>query len=199
MNAISRTRRTSFWSTPLLVAFIVTPGALQGQVSLAPSTIMPGAWERIALRVVNQTDTATTGVRLTVPESIGILGVERSGGWSAVVNPASASSPQTIEWSGDSLARGEYRDFAFLGRLSADARRRALVFPVALTKSNGSVVEWGRRTGEAAAPEMNIVGTTRITTWGTFGLASVAVGIAVIALGLAISRRGRLGEASGQR
>lgn len=199
MNRTLSTPHPSWLSTLIVLGCILTPGALGGQVSLAPSTIMPGAWERITLRVVNQTDTVTTGVRLTVPETIGILGVERSGGWNGVVNRASESSPQTIEWTGDSLVRGEYRDFAFLGRLSADARRRTLVFPVALTKGNGSVVEWGRGTRGAAAPEMNIVGTTRITTWGTFGLASVAVGIAVISLGVAISGRGRRNAATDQR
>jgi uncharacterized protein YcnI len=152
---------------------------------------MPGEWERITLRVVNQTDTATTAIRLTVPETIAILGVERSGAWEASVRTATGTSPQLIEWTGDSLARGQYRDFAFLGRLSADARRRTLIFPAAITRSNGAVVEWSNQAGAGAALEMNIVGTTRITAWGTFGLASVAVGIAVISLGLAISARGR--------
>ena len=164
-------------------------GRLEAQVDLDPPTVKPAAWERFALRVVNQTDTAFTRVRLMVPEALMVLGVEPIAGWTFEVVATTDTSPQYIEWSGGDHVRGEYREYAFFGRLPPDARRNELVFPVQLTRSNGSVVEWNRRGDPGRAPTVQIVGTTGVTAWGAVGLAGVAVGIAVIALALAVAGR----------
>jgi uncharacterized protein YcnI len=128
-------------------------------------------------------------VRLSVPEVITVLGVEAVDGWTFQVIAATDSTPQAIEWSGGSLLEGEFREFAFLGRLAADARKRELVFPARLTRANGSVVEWARGRGGGAPPVVNVVGGAAITVWGSVGLAGAAVGIAILALALAIAAR----------
>ncbi len=110
-------------------------------------------------------------------------------GWDFVLTPSTDSTPQLIEWSGGTLLRGEFREFAFYGRLPGDARQHDLVFPVRLTRANGSVVIWGPRSDTGIPPTVRIIGTTAITGWGSLALASVAVGIAVIALALTVSRR----------
>ena len=164
--------------------------AAQAQVDLHPSTIKPAAWERFALRAINQTDTAFVAVRLTVPEVIMILGVEPLPGWEFRLIAGSDTTPQIIEWSGGELLRGEFLEFAFFGRLPADARRRELVFPVHLTRATGSVVAWGdRRSGGGAAPTVRILGTTSVTAWGSLALAGVAVGLSVLAIALAVGKR----------
>ena len=174
----------------LAVAFTVTSlGRLDAQVDIDPTTVKPAAWERFALRVVNQTDTAFTRVRLTVPEVIMILGVEPLPGWTFTVIAASDTSPQSIEWSEGSHVRGEYREYAFFGRIPADAKRRELVFPVTLTRASGSVVEWNRRRETGAPPTVQIVGTTGISPWASMALAGGAVGIAILALALAVWRK----------
>ncbi len=171
---------------------------LQAQVDIDPATVKPAAWERFALRVVNQTDTAFTRVRLTVPEAVMILGVEPLPGWTFTLIAASDTSPQSIEWSEGSHLRGEYREYAFFGRIPADAKRRELVFPVALTRASGSVVEWNRRRETGAPPTVQIVGTTGITPWASMALAGVAVGIAILALALAVWRRRADGRTVGR-
>jgi uncharacterized protein YcnI len=175
---------------PLILSCCVTPGTLEAQVQLHPSRVSPAAWERFALRVVNQTDTATVAVRVSIPEKVAVLGVEPLEGWAFEIIPATDSTPQAVEWSGDSLLAGEFREFAFLGRLAGDAQKRELVFPVRLTKANGSVVEWTRgRRGAGLPPVVNVVGGAAITVWGAVGLAGGAVGIAILALALAIAAR----------
>ena len=170
------------------VCALLTP-YLQAQVSLHPPTAKPAAWERFALRVVNGTDTPTVAVRLVVPEAITVLGVEPIPDWTFALIPATDTSPQAIEWKGAVLERGEYREFAFLGRVAGDARQRDLVFPVRLTRANGSVVEWVRARGSPRPPPtVKIVGTTEISVWATFALAGAAVGIAALALVVAFAK-----------
>ncbi len=196
------TAHCSRLTTTLFLAFATTAASVSGlhaQVDIDPATVKPAAWERIALRVVNQTDTAITRVRLVVPEALMVLGVEPIAGWTFEVVATTDTSPQYIEWSGGDHVRGEYRDYAFFGRLPPDARRNELVFPVRLTRSNGSVVEWNRRGDPGRAPTIQIVGTTGITAWGSVGLAGVAVGIAVIALALAVAARKPPGQATDTR
>ncbi len=187
-------------STLLLVvaSTVTSAGRLDAQVDIDPTTVKPAAWERFALRVVNQTDTAFTLVRLTVPEAVMILGVEPLPGWTFTLIAASDTSPQSIEWSEGRHLRGEYREYAFFGRIPADARQRELVFPVALTRASGSVVEWNRRRETGAPPTVQIVGTTGISPWASMALAGGAAGIAILALALAAAGRRAGGQAGGR-
>ncbi len=98
----------------------------QAQVSIHPRSTTPASWERFAIRVVNGTDTATTGVRVDVPDAVTVLGVEPTAGWTTRRDAGSDSSPQFVEWSGGKLLRGEFLEFAFLGRVIGDARRTDL-------------------------------------------------------------------------
>ena len=183
----------------LAVASTVTSlGRLDAQVDLDPAAVKPAAWERFALRVVNQTDTAFTRVRLTVPEAVMILGVEPLPGWTFTLTAASDTSPQSIEWSEGSHLRGEYREYAFFGRVKADVRRRELVFLVELTRASGSVVEWNRRRETGAPLTVQIVGTTGVTAWASLALAGAAAGTAIRALALAVARRRADGRTVGR-
>ncbi len=184
--------RSMFRNSATLLALALTAtsvGRLEAQVDLDPATVKPAAWERFALRVVNQTDTAFTRVRLTVPEAVMVLGVEPLPGWTFQLVAASDTTPQFIEWAEGNLWRGEYREFAFFGRIPSDVARRELVFPVQLTRASGSLVEWNHRSDTGTPPTVQIVGTTGVTAWGAVGLAGDAVGIAALALALAVSRK----------
>jgi len=172
-----------------LVLFAAFSTPARAQVDLHPATVKPAAWERFALRTINQTDTAFVAVRLAVPEALMVLGIEPLDGWQVTHAAASDTTPQIIEWSGGELLRGEYLEFAFFGRLTADSRKQELVFPVHLLRATGTEVVWDRRSGDGAAPTVQIVGTTGVTSWAALALAGVAVGIAALALALAVSKR----------
>lgn len=178
-------------SIPFFCTLLATPA--NAQIDLYPPTVKPAEWERFALRAINQTDTAFIAVRLTVPEAVMILGVERPNGWDFRIAAGSDTTPQRIEWTGGELLRGEFLEFAFFGRLAGDARRRDLVFPVELTRQTGSVISWDRRPNTGPAPFVRIVGSTTVTAWGSLALAGAAAGLSVLALALALSKR-RSGE-----
>jgi uncharacterized protein YcnI len=173
-------------SVPFFCALIALPA--DAQIDLYPPTVKPAAWERFALRAINQTDTAFVGVRLFVPEAVMVLGLQPLTGWEARLIPSGEGTPQAIEWNGGELAKGEFLEFAFFGRLPSDVRRQQLVFPVHLTRATGSVVEWDRG-GSGAAPTVRIIGTTTVTGWASLALAGVATGLAALALALALSKR----------
>ncbi|HEX9729913.1 MAG TPA: DUF1775 domain-containing protein [Gemmatimonadales bacterium] len=169
-------------------ALAAAPGLARAQIAIAPSGIEPTAWERIAIRVVNQSASAVVSVRVDVPDAIGVLGVDQPEGWTITITSPSDTAPQAIEWTGGRLDRGAFREFAFLGRLAGNVKQRTLVFPVRITREDGTTVSWSRG-GEGTAPTMAIRGSTTISSWGAFALAGVAFGVALVAAALAMRRR----------
>lgn len=157
------------------------------QVSVRPTSVVPARHERFAVQVANPTDTAIVAVRVDVPAVLVILGVESPPGWTARLVAGTPAAPPAIEWTGGALGQHEYRDFAFLARLPAEARREALVFPVRATFDGGTVREW-RPGGVGPAPEVTIGGSVGVTPGGAFVLAAGAFGVAVLAIALALRR-----------
>jgi hypothetical protein len=157
------------------------------QVSVRPPHVVPARHERFTVQVANPVDTAIVAVRVDLPAVLVVLGVESPLGWTAQLAVATDSAPPAIEWTGGALARLEYRDFAFLARLPADARREPLVFPVRVTFAGGTVREW-RPGGVGPAPAVTIRGTIGVTPGGAFVLAAGAFGVAVLAVALALRR-----------
>lgn len=174
----------------VLAAVVAAASQLAAQVDVYPRSIEPLEWERITVRVVNNTSMPTVGVRVLVPEVVGILGVEDKVGWDYHVLRASDTAPQSIEWRGGAIRNGDFAEFTFLGRVSGDVRRKSLVVPVTITRADGSTVSFGGAGSDRAAPTIQIAGSTRVTVWGSLALAGVAVGIAILALALAVSNRG---------
>lgn len=165
------------------------PTVLPAQVVLDPPSVTPASFERFAFRVVNRSDTPTVAIRVTVPEAIQVLGVNAPPGWTAQLTPASDSAAPVIEWSGGRLDRGAFDEFAFLGRVAADARPGSeLVFPVRLTRAGGSTVDWAWG-GEGRPPTVAIRGTAVVSSAGAFALAGGAAGLSILALVLALTRR----------
>jgi uncharacterized protein YcnI len=165
------------------------PRLLGAQVVLDPQSVTPAAFERFAFRVVNQSDTPTMAVRVTVPEAIQVLGVNAPAGWTARLTPATDSAAPVIEWSGGRLERGAFDEFAFLGRVAADAKPGSeLIFPVRLTRASGATADWAWG-GEARPPTVSIVGITNVSAAGAFALAGAAIGLSILAVVLALARK----------
>ncbi len=160
---------------------------LEAQVALDPPSLVPAAWERISVRVINQSDTAWVAVRVEIPDVIGILGVEAPDGWAAETIAGTSTTPQAIEWTGGRVERGRFEEFAFMGRLQADVRRKVLHFPVRLTRDGGTEVNW-RRGGEGPELRVTIAGSTQISSWAAFALAGAAFGLATLAVILSLRR-----------
>lgn len=157
------------------------------QVAVRPATVEPARLERFAVQVVNPVDTPVVAVRVEVPEALSIVGADAPPGWTARLVSATDSSAPAIEWSGGALQQREFREFAFLARLGAGARRNTLVLPVQLRRADGSVREW-RPDGYGPAPTVEIRGTVGVTPGGAFALAAGSLGLAALGVALALRR-----------
>lgn len=157
------------------------------QISIRPVSVVPAQHERIALRVVNPGDTAIVAVRIEVPSVLTILGLDAPPGWTPRLIPATDTTAQTVVWSGGSLGRLEFREFAFLARPAADAKGLPLVFPVRLQRADGAVRVWGPG-GIGPAPTIELSTATGITNGGAFALAAAAIGLSLLAVTLALRR-----------
>jgi uncharacterized protein YcnI len=164
-----------------------TAPVVAAQVSISPRTVEPADLVRFAIQVANPSDTPVVTVRVEVPEALAILGVDAPAGWTRQQVAATDTTPQAIEWSGGQLGRREFQEFEFFARLDANARRTALVFPVRITRADGTAREW-RAGGFGQAPEVEIHGTVGITAGAAFTLAAAALGLAALGVALALRR-----------
>src|SRR5574341_1039102 len=160
------------------------------QVAVSPAALAPAGMERVAVRVANPAESPVIAVRVEVPEALAVLGIDTPSGWTSRLVPASDTSPQAIEWSGGTLERGAFREFAFFARLGAAARQLSLVLPVELHRADGGVRRW-RPGGDGPAPEIQVRGSVGVTAGGAFTLAAAAAGLA--ALGIALALRPKRG------
>jgi len=150
------------------------------QVSVRPTAVVPAQHERFAVQVANPAEAAIVAIRVTVPAAITVLGVDAPSTWTPRLLPAADTVPQSIEWDGGELGTREFREFAFLGRLPADARRATLVLPVHVRFADGTARDW--------RAEVAIKGSVGVTPGGAFVLAAGAFGVAVLAIALALRR-----------
>ena len=179
-------KRVSYW----MLVWLVWATSAKAQVAIHPATTRPADWDRFAIRVFNTTDDSIVTVTVQVPEAIAVLGVDGPPGWTFQLRAASDTSSQSIDWAGGHVARGEFREFALLGRLRGDAKRGTLVFPVRVGRASGNMEEWiGAAGSPHAAPRVTIVGRTVLSARGAAALASVAIAIGLVALALALAPR----------
>jgi hypothetical protein len=166
------------------------PPVVLGQVTISPPSTHPAAWERFAVRVFGAGDTSIVGVDVDVPEAVTILGVHPLIGWQYSIVPATDTTPQSVAWAGGPLAGLDFDEFAILGRVMADARRRELVFPVHITLAGGEVLHFAGSAGASRpAPRVRIVERTQLSPRGAMAAAAVAVALSAVALALTLSRR----------
>jgi len=177
--------RTVAW---LLAASLVVIRTAGGQVMLAPPTTTPAAWERFAVRAANPNDTPIVSVTIRLPDGVRMLGVDAPTGWTARYTAATDSTSQTIEWGQGRIERGEFREFPFLVRVAPDLRSGDLVFPVRITRLNGSSLEWAAG-GAGAPPTVRVRAITVVSPAAGFALAAFALGLATVAIALTLSRR----------
>jgi len=161
---------------------------LAAQVSVAPAFVEPAAFERFALRIANPDSSPVVRVRLGIPDVLTVLGVDAPPGWSWTLSAATDTSAAAVEWSGYALPQGAFREFAVFARLASDARELSLAFPVRLERADGGTVTWTRG-GDAPPLLVGIRATTGVSARGAVALAGGALGLAVLALALALSRR----------
>ncbi|WP_113702318.1 YcnI family protein [Nonomuraea lactucae] len=145
--------------TVLAAATAVTAGlALPAlaHVTINPGTAEQGGFTKVAFRVPNERDDASTvkiEVSFPADHPLAFVSVKPVPGWSVKVTESKLPTPVKTEygelteavskvvWSGGAIRKGEFQEFEVsMGRLPEDVDR--LVFPTKQTYSGGEVVDW---------------------------------------------------------
>ncbi|WP_049574825.1 YcnI family copper-binding membrane protein [Nonomuraea sp. SBT364] len=146
-------------ATVLAAATAITAGlALPAlaHVTINPGTAEQGGFTKVAFRVPNERDDASTvKVEVSFPTDhpLAFVSVKPVPGWSVKVTEGKLPKPVTTEfgelteavttvvWSGGKIGKGEFQEFEVsMGRLPEGIEQ--LVFPTKQTYSGGEVVDW---------------------------------------------------------
>jgi len=153
------------------IAALALPAAASAHVTLQPEEAPAGGFERLDVRVPNETeDASTTTVEVEFPDGFIFLSTEPVPGWEAEVKMVKLDEPVeafgeeyteqvgTVTWEAteDGIAPGEFQDFGLSVGLP-DAPGEVLEFPAIQTYDDGETVRWiGPEDAEETAPVVTL-------------------------------------------
>jgi uncharacterized protein YcnI len=151
-----------------LAALIVIPAA-SAHVTMNPGEWEEGGFARFALRVPNESDTAsTTKIVVQFPENVISARFEPVPGWKRTIKMAQLDEPieseegpiterlDTVTWEGGEIKPGEFMEFGVSLRVPEDAAGQTLWFPAIQTYSDGEEAEWIEQDPEAEEPAPSV-------------------------------------------
>jgi uncharacterized protein YcnI len=117
--------------------------AASAHVVVHPDTVGIAAYQTFSVSVPSETDLATTGLRLVLPDGLASVSPTVKPGWRIEVKTkqvGDAAVPAEIDWTGGSIP-GHFRDdFTFSAK--TPATEGTLAWKAYQTYSDGSVVAW---------------------------------------------------------
>ncbi|RKS79083.1 uncharacterized protein YcnI [Actinomadura pelletieri DSM 43383] len=142
--------------------------AASAHVTVNPKTAEQGSYAKVAFRVPNERDNASTTklvVHLPGDHPLSSVSVRPVPGWTVKVEKSKLATPikkhgstvteavTKITWSGGEIESGQFQEFdVSMGPLPTDTDQ--LVFKADQTYSNGEVVKWDQQpAGGAAEPD----------------------------------------------
>jgi periplasmic copper chaperone A len=143
-----------------LVAALAIPAGAAAHVTVQPGELPAGGFERIDVRVPNESeDAATDKVELQMPEGFLFVSYEPVDGWSTDVEYEKLDEPveehgeeiteqvDTVTWTAESpdaaIQPGQFQDFGLSVGMPSDAvAGDVLEFPAIQTYDDGEVVRW---------------------------------------------------------
>jgi uncharacterized protein YcnI len=148
-----------------LAALAVVPAA-SAHVTMNPAEWEEGGFARFALRVPNESDTAsTTKIVVQFPEDVISARFEPVPGWKRTITMAQLDEPiaqeegdpiterlDTVTWEGGEIKPGEFMEFGISLRVPEDAAGEKLWFPAIQTYSDGEEARWIEQDPEAEEP-----------------------------------------------
>jgi periplasmic copper chaperone A len=149
-----RRAATVLAATTALIAGLALPAL--AHVTIQPGTAEAGGFTKVAFRVPNERDDAsTTKIEVSFPADhpLAFVSVKPVPGWKVKVTEGKLPAPVKTEygdleeavtkvvWSGGKIAPGEFQEFEVsMGQLPKDVD--SLSFPTKQTYSGGEVVDW---------------------------------------------------------
>ena len=180
-NKTVRGAAGAFIASAVAAAFI-SPTLASAHVTLDPATAAAGSWTTFAVKVPNESDTAST-VKLQLKMPAGVLSAsyEPVAGWSAKVVKSKLAKPiQTddgpideavteIDWTatGKGIEPGQYQAFG-LTLLVPDATGTDIAFKALQAYSDGHISRWiGAPSSAEPAPTVAVTAAAASDAMGT--------------------------------
>ncbi|MGH3836494.1 MAG: YcnI family protein [Pseudonocardiaceae bacterium] len=149
-------RRATVLGAVSVVVLLTLAGVASAHVTVNPRTAQQGGYTKVAFRVPNERDTAsTTQLEINFPTDHPIASVSTRAvpGWTSTVQKTTLAAPITtgerqitetvskITWTGGKIEPGTFEEFdVSMGPLPTDTDQ--LVFKALQTYDNGEVVRW---------------------------------------------------------
>ena len=179
---------TAAVSAALLLVLVAAPAS--AHVTVDPGEAVKGSFTKLALRVPNEEEKASTvEVAVQLPPGLDEVSTRPVPGWTAAV------SGSVITWSGGQIRPGEFQEFELSLQLPTTD---TVVFKAVQTYDDGTIVRWidpvptlhlvaaSAAGSSAATPDDGGDGNGGVV--GAYGLGAVAVLLAAAALVLARRR-----------
>ncbi|WP_433475216.1 YcnI family protein [Spirillospora sp. CA-142024] len=165
MSFLPRARRVGAIASLATVSVIGLATAASAHVTVNPKTAEQGSYAKVAFRVPNERDDASTTelvVNLPADHPLSSVSVRPLPGWTAKVEKSKLPKPvktdggelteavTKITWTGGKIESGQFQEFdVSMGPLPTDTDQ--LVFKADQTYSDGEVVKWEEAPAEGAA------------------------------------------------
>ena len=174
----------------VLAAMITGAALLFAHAVVWPRTTTPGTYEKYILRVPNERPVGTREVKLSFPGNLRVVSFGDVPGWTITVERDTANRISTATWKGE-LAVERFVEFPFVAVNPREPGK--LVWNASQLYVNGELVNWtgpeGSRT-PASVTEIRAAAAESASQPRTpLLLSAAALGLAVIALTLAMRRR----------
>ena len=156
-----------------------------GHAVVYPGTSAPGAYERYVLRVPNEKTTATTRVEIRFPAELRVTSFEDVPGWQLEVLTDSAKRIVGAVWTG-TLAPQRFVELPFMAANPKSGDR--LVWPAYQTYADGERVEWTGDVGSKRPASVTTLGNQDTGGGASRWVSWAALLLALVSLGLALSR-----------
>jgi uncharacterized protein YcnI len=174
---------------------LAIPAIVLGHAVVFPKASAPGAYERYVLRVPNERNVPTTKVEMRFPPEVRVTSFSDVPGWQLDVVRDSASRIVGATWTG-SLPPERFMEFPFV---AVNPKTGAEIhWPAYQTYANGEKVEWTGAEGSKSPASVTTLSASPAPSnssgRATFVMASVALVMSLVSLGLSIRKQSLAGS-----
>ncbi|QMV43457.1 YcnI family copper-binding membrane protein [Cohnella cholangitidis] len=123
-------------------------GLASAHVTVQPKEVPAGSYQVFTVRVPSEKDSATTQVKVAIPDNVNVSRFEPKADWTYEIEKGAEDKIVSVTWkaTGSGLGATEFGEFRMQGKVADDAKE--LVWKAYQTYADGEVVEW---TGAADA------------------------------------------------
>jgi uncharacterized protein YcnI len=170
--------KKSLMFTLVMLLTLGFAGLASAHVTVQPKEAPAGSFQVFTVRVPSEKESATTLVKVAIPEGVDVTRFEPKSDWTYDTEKNAGGKITSVTWkaAGAGLGATEFGEFRMQGKVADNAKE--LVWKAYQTYSDGEVVEW---TGAPDADKPASVTTVTAAQGNEHGAADTAPGNTAVA------------------